>query len=154
RDSNDPLFLQIKEAQPSVLTAYLGKSGYQQHGERVVVGQRWMQAASDIFLGWFHTDDGRDFYVRQLKDLKGSVPFESVDPTGLVLYARVCGGTLARAPARSGDSDQLAGYLGNSDTFDQALADFAEAYADQTEHDHRLLQAAHKSGRIQAIMGK
>ena len=154
RDANDPLFLQIKEAQPSVLSDYLGKGGYQQHGERVVVGQRWMQAASDIFLGWFHADDGLDFYVRQLKDLKGSVPFESVDPSGLVLYARVCGGTLARAHARSGDSDQLAGYLGNSDTFDQALADFAEAYADQTEHDHRRLQAAHTSGRIQAIMGE
>jgi uncharacterized protein (DUF2252 family) len=152
RTINDPLFLQIKEAQASVLEPYLGKSVYKDNGERVVVGQRRMQAASDIFLGWYRDSDGRDFYIRQLQDLKGSVPVESVDPTGLRLYARVCGSTLARAHARSGDSIQIAAYLGRSARFDEALASFAAAYADQTERDYHALQAAHASGRIQAII--
>jgi uncharacterized protein (DUF2252 family) len=154
RTSDDPLLLQLKEAQASVLEPYLGKSRYRSHGERVVVGQRWVQAASDIFLGWFRGPEGRDFYVRQLADLKGSVPVESVVPAGLLLYAHVCGRTLARAHARSGDSLQIAGYLGGSPRFDEALASFAEAYADQTERDYHELVAAHRSGRIRAVLGK
>jgi hypothetical protein len=154
RKGDDPLFLQIKEAEASVLEPYLGRSPYRDHGERVVVGQRWMQAASDIFLGWYRGAEGRDFYVRQLADLKGSVPVEAVAPASLLLYARVCGRTLARAHARSGDSVQLAGYLGASGRFDEALARFGEAYADQSERDYRALVAAHRSGRIQAVLGK
>jgi uncharacterized protein (DUF2252 family) len=154
RTINDPLFLQVKEAQASVLEPYLGKSAYQHSGERVVVGQRRMQAASDIFLGWYRGPEGRDYYLRQLEDLKGSVPVESVDPIGLSLYARVCGSTLARAHARTGDSIQIAAYLGTSTRFDEALARFAEAYADQTERDYRALVEAYKSGRIQAIVTK
>jgi uncharacterized protein (DUF2252 family) len=147
----DPLFLQIKEAQASVLEPYLGKSTYRDNGERVVVGQRRMQAASDIFLGWYRSADDHDYYVRQLQDLKGSVPVESVTPTGLSLYGRICGSTLARAHARSGDSIQIAAYLGQNMAFEEALAKFAEAYADQTERDYRELVAAHTSGRIQAV---
>jgi uncharacterized protein (DUF2252 family) len=154
RTSADPLFLQVKEAEASVLEPYLGKSRYRKHGERVVAGQRWMQAASDIFLGWFRDESGRDFYVRQLEDLKGSLPVEAAAPTGLLLYARLCGRTLARAHARSGDSIQIAGYLGAGSRFDEALVAFADAYADQTERDHRALLAAHRAGRIAAVLGK
>jgi uncharacterized protein (DUF2252 family) len=154
RAIDDPLFLQVKEAQPSVLESYLGKSVYKDNGERVVVGQRRMQAASDIFLGWYRGPDGQDFYVRQLADLKGSVPVESVTPVGLSLYARVCGSTLARAHARSGDSIQIAAYLGPSMAFDQALASFAGAYADQSERDYHELVEAHENGRIQAVVVK
>jgi hypothetical protein len=150
----DPLFLQIKEAQASVLEPYLGKSTYPDNGERVVVGQRRMQAASDIFLGWYRSADDHDFYVRQLQDLKGSVPVESVTPTGLSLYGRICGSTLARAHARSGDSVQIAAYIGQSMVFEAALATFAEAYADQTERDYGELVDAHKSGRIQAVLAR
>ncbi|HEY1295683.1 MAG TPA: DUF2252 domain-containing protein [Chloroflexota bacterium] len=145
---DDPLFLQVKEAQPSVMEAYLGKGGFDNHGERVVVGQRWMQAASDIFLGWQRGDPDRDFYVRQLQDLKGSVPVESVAPAGLMLYARVCGSTLARAHARSGDSVQMAAYIGSGPSLDAALVEFAEAYADQCESDYKEFAAACKSGRL------
>ena len=149
---DDPLFLQVKEAQASVLEPYLGRSQYRDSGERVVVGQRRMQAASDIFLGWYRGAEDRDFYVRQLQDLKGSVPVESVTPTGLSLYGRICGSTLARAHARTGDSIQIAAYLGRSVAFEEAVATFAEAYADQTERDYAELVAAHKSGRIQALL--
>jgi uncharacterized protein (DUF2252 family) len=148
----DPLFLQIKEAQASVLNPYVVESNYRDNGERVVVGQRRMQAASDIFLGWYRSVDDRDFYVRQLQDLKGSVPVESVTPTGLSLYGRICGSTLARAHARSGDSIQIAAYLGQGMAFEEALATFADAYADQTERDYRELVKAQKSGRIQAVL--
>jgi uncharacterized protein (DUF2252 family) len=151
RNIDDPLFLQFKEAQPSVLEAYLEKSKYPNHGERVVVGQRWMQAASDIFLGWQQGDEGRDYYVRQLQDLKGSVPVESVTPAGLTLYAHVCGHTLAHAHARSGDSIQIAEYLGRSAAFDEALLHFAEAYADQCERDYREFVAACDSGRLPTV---
>jgi uncharacterized protein (DUF2252 family) len=154
RSIEDPLFLQLKEAQASVLEPYVGKSGYQDSGERVVVGQRRMQAASDIFLGWGRGAEGRDFYLRQLADLKGSVPVESVVPSGLNLYARVCGQTLARAHARSGDSVQIAGYLGTGARFDEAMATFAETYADQSERDFQALEAAYKSGRIKAVLTK
>jgi len=158
RDGNDPLFLQIKEAQTSVLEPYLGKSQYKNHGQRVVAGQRLMQATSDIFLGWVHakkTLDGveRDFYVRQLWDWKTSVDLDVILPKGLELYGEVCGFLLARAHARSGDRIAIASYLGKGDTFDQALADFAVAYADQNERDHAALRQAAGDGRIQVQEG-
>jgi len=154
RDADDPLFLQVKEAEASVLEPYAGKSIYPNSGQRVVVGQRRMQAASDIFLGWVRGTEGRDFYWRQLHDLKGSVPIESVAPVGLNVYARLCGQTLARAHARSGDSVQIAAYLGASTRFDEAIASFAEDYADQTADDYQQLVASHRGGRIQALLGK
>ena len=157
-DGVEPLFLQAKEAQPSVLAEYAGRSRYTNQGERAVAGQHLMQAESDIFLGWTRVtnpEDGvnRDFYVRQLKDWKFSVPIEMMLPEGLTLYARLCGWTLARAHARSGDRIALAAYLGGSDTFDQAIADFAETYADQNELDYAALQAAVKAGRAEAVTG-
>jgi uncharacterized protein (DUF2252 family) len=161
-DGTEPLFLQIKEAQESVLAAYCGHSKYKHQGERVVAGQHLMQAESDIFLGWTHAIGGldgdsggvdRDFYVRQLKDWKFSVPIERMAPKGLRSYARMCGWTLAHAHARSGDRIALAAYLGESDTFAHALVDFAETYAEQNELDYEALQAAAKSGRIEVIMG-
>ncbi len=150
RDEEDPLFLQVKEAGASVLESYVKSNTYEHHGHRVVAGQRLMQAASDIFLGWFRGTGGRDFYWRQLKDMKGSANVESLSPDELVLYAGLCGWALARAHARSGDRVQIAGYLGKSERFDGAIADFAEAYADQTERDHASLCAAVKSGRVPA----
>jgi uncharacterized protein (DUF2252 family) len=153
-DGVEPVFLQAKEAQPSVLADYCGRSQYTNQGERVVAGQHLMQAESDIFLGWTHTPgpDGvdRDYYVRQLKDWKFSLPIERTVPSGMVVYARVCGSTLARAHARSGDRVALAAYLGGSDAFDQAIADFAETYADQNERDYTALQGAVKDGRAKA----
>jgi uncharacterized protein (DUF2252 family) len=153
RDAEDPLFLQIKEAQASVLEPYLGKSAYENHGERVVAGQRLMQATSDIFLGWLRsteTLDGaeRDFYVRQLWDWKTSVDLDTILPEGLALYGEVCGFVLARAHARSGDRIAIASYLGKGDTFDRSLAEFAVAYADQNERDHAALRKAADEGRI------
>ena len=154
-DGVEPLFLQAKEAQPSVLAGYCGRSQYNNQGERVVAGQHLMQAQSDIFLGWTRVPnpaDGvdRDFYVRQLKDWKFSVPIEALLPVGMTIYARLCGWTLARAHARSGDRIALAAYLGRSAKFDQAIADFAETYADQNELDYAALQAAVKDGKAQA----
>ena len=157
RDEKDPLFLQVKEAQASVLSPYLGASQYANQGERVVAGQRLMQAASDIFLGWQRTlgldGEYRDFYVRQLRDWKFSFPIEAMVPEGLRMYAAVCGGTLARAHARSGDRIAIAAYLGNSDVFDRAIADFASAYADQNERDYNALAEAAASGRVIAERG-
>jgi uncharacterized protein (DUF2252 family) len=157
RDQSDPLFLQIKEAQPSVLSPYLGASRYANQGERVVAGQRLMQSASDIFLGWLRVRglDGqfRDFYFRQLRDWKYSVPIEAMIPHGMRVYAELCGGTLARAHARSGDRIAIASYLGGSDVFDRAIADFAAAYADQNERDFEALTEAAASGRITAERG-
>jgi len=139
RDSSDPLFLQAKEAQPSVLEPYVGASPYRNHGRRVVEGQRLMQAASDVFLGWVATrgldDEHRCFYVRQLWDGKGSAEVERMSPPDLTLYAGLCGEALARAHARSGDRFAIASYLGKGEAFDKALARFAEAYADQNEKD-------------------
>ncbi len=157
-DGVEPLFLQAKEAQPSVLAEYAGRSQYNNQGERVVAGQHLQQAQSDIFLGWTRVPnpvDGvdRDFYVRQLKDWKFSVPIELMLPEGLALYARLCGWTLARAHARSGDRIALAAYLGGSAKFDQAIADFAETYADQNELDYAAFQAAVKEGKAEAITG-
>ena len=150
RDESDPLFLQVKEAGASVLERYVESNTYEHHGHRVVAGQRLMQAASDIFLGWFRGTGGRDFYWRQLKDMKGSAIVEDMSADELVLYGGLCGWTLARAHARSGDRVQIAGYLGKSERFDRAIAEFAQAYADQTERDHAALCAAVKSGRLPA----
>ena len=153
-DGTEPLFLQAKEAQPSVLAAYCGRSQYTNQGERVVAGQHLMQAESDIFLGWTHNPGpdkvDRDFYVRQLKDWKLSAPIEAMIPSGMAVYADLCGWTLARAHARSGDRIALAAYLGGSGAFGQAIADFAETYADQNEDDYAAFQAAVKDGRAQA----
>ena len=158
RDGGDPLFLQFKEAQPSVLERFTGSSGATNQGERVVAGQHLMQASSDIFLGWLHVENGidgkaRDFYGRQLKDWKGSFETEGTLPAGMALYGQACGWTLARAHARSGDDIAIASYLGGGDAFDRAIADFAEAYADQNERDYRALVDAVKAGRIQAQTG-
>jgi uncharacterized protein (DUF2252 family) len=157
-DATDPLFLQIKEAQQSVLEPYLGKSAFGNHGQRVVEGQRLMQSTSDIFLGFIHNPSGldgqpRDFYVRQLWDWKTSVNLEIIAPRGLELYAQVCAWTLARAHARSGDRIAIAAYLGRSDVFDNAIADFAEAYADLNERDYKALRQAAASGRIEVQEG-
>jgi len=153
RGEEDPLFLQVKEADASVLESYLPRSIYKNHGHRVVAGQRLMQAASDIFLGWLRGPGGRDFYWRQLRDMKGSVKVERLSPGELTLYARICGWALARAHARSGDRVQIAAYLGKSERFDGAIADFAKAYADQTERDHAALYAAVKSGKVTSDAG-
>jgi uncharacterized protein (DUF2252 family) len=158
RDGQDPLFLQMKEAEHSVLEEFLGASEFSNHGERVVVGQRLMQATSDIFLGWTHVDAGldgraRDFYGRQLKDWKGSAEIEQMVPQGMATYGKLCGWTLARAHARSGDRVAIASYLGSSDSFDRAIVSFSEAYADQNERDYKQLASAVKSGRITAQSG-
>jgi uncharacterized protein (DUF2252 family) len=157
RDDQDPLFLQLKEAEASVLEPFLGASEFDNHGQRVVEGQRLTQAATDIMLGWLRTagPDGveRDYYVRQLWDAKGSALVELMNATALTEYARICGETLARAHARAGDSVAIAGYLGRGDTFDRALATFAEAYADQNEQDYAAVQAAVNSGEIVAEEG-
>jgi len=156
-DGQEPLFLQAKEAQESVLAPYAGPSQYTNQGERVVAGQHLMQAASDIFLGWQRTTGmdniERDFYVRQLRDWKASADIERMNPRGMAVYASLCGWTLARAHARSGDRIAIAAYLGKSDAFDSAVADFAELYADQNELDHAALAAAVKEGRAQAETG-
>lgn len=153
RDEDDPLFLQVKEAEASVLEGYLPQSTYGHQGQRVVAGQRLMQAASDIFLGWLRGPGGRDFYWRQLRDMKGSAKVERMSPDELVLYAGLCGWALSRAHARSGDRVQIAAYLGKGERFDNAMADFAEAYADQTERDHAALCAAVKSGKVASEAG-
>jgi uncharacterized protein (DUF2252 family) len=155
RDSSDPLFLQIKEAQRSVLEPYAAASEFDHQGERVVHGQRLMQAASDVMLGWVRAEgiDGnsRDFYVRQLWDWKRSARIESMDARGLTAYAEICGMTLAHAQARGGDRIAIAAYLGKSNVFDLAMADFAETYADQSERDYEALQAAVADGRVEAL---
>jgi uncharacterized protein (DUF2252 family) len=157
RDTNDPLLLQVKEAPPSVLEEFVGRSRYANSGQRVVEGQRFMQAASDIFLGWQRTRgmDGvaRDFYVRQLRDWKTSLEVEVMQPRGMTVYAELCGWTLARAHARSGDRVAIAAYLGSGNVFDRALARFASDYADQNARDHQALLDAIKSGRVQAVTG-
>jgi len=154
RDAHDPLFLQIKEATASVLEEHLGKSRYDQHGERVVQGQRMMQAASDIYLGWTKgLDVNRHYYWRQLRDMKGSVLVELMTPLGLTFYARICGWTLARAHARSGDPVAIAAYLGASEAFDKSITDFSERYADQNERDYQEFVTAVRSGRLEAVEG-
>ncbi len=157
-DQSDPLLLQVKEAQRSALSAFAGASRYANQGQRVVAGQRLMQASSDIFLGWQRVQAGldglsRDFYVRQLRDWKFSLDIRAMRPRGMKTYAEVCGWTLARGHARSGDRIAIAAYLGRSDVFDQAIADFAVAYADQNERDYAELVGAVASGRITADIG-
>ena len=153
-DAQDPLFLQVKEATASVLEAYLPKSRYRQHGERVVHGQRMMQAASDIYLGWTKgLDVSRHFYWRQLRDMKGSAEVESMVPAALTFYAQTCGWTLARAHARSGDPIAIAAYLGADDTFDRSITDFSKRYADQNEHDYEQFVDAVRTGRLEARTG-
>jgi len=155
RDDDDPLFLQAKEAGPSVLEPYLGRTPYANHGQRVVEGQRLMQSASDILLGWLRdkTDDPRDLYVRQLWDQKGSPAVDTMPPADLADYGRLCGWTLAKGHARSGDPVAIASYLGTGDVFDVALGTFAEHYAEQNERDYEALQQAAASGRIEAQRG-
>jgi uncharacterized protein (DUF2252 family) len=156
-NGGDPLFLQAKEAQASVLSGFTRASGFKNQGQRVVAGQQLMQASSDIFLGWQRAEgpDGveRDFYLRQLRDGKGSVVVETMVPDGMAFYASICGQTLARAHARSGDRVAISAYLGSSDRFDQAIADFAEIYADQNAIDHAALVDAITDGRIAAQTG-
>ena len=156
RDDRDVLFLQLKEAQASVLERFVGASEHDNHGRRVVVGQRLMQAASDIFLGWIRIEEPvghRDYYVRQLHDWKGGAEIETFRPEGATMYGRLCGGTLARAHARWGDRIAIASYLGKADGFDRAVADFASAYADQNERDYEAFADAVRSGRIAAVTG-
>ncbi len=158
RDDQDPLFLQLKEAEASVFEEFLGPSEFSNHGERVVTGQRLMQASSDIFLGWLHVEEGidggdRDFYGRQLKDWKGSAEIERMPPSGLAQYGRLCGWTLARAHARSGDRIAIAAYLGRGRVFDRAIVEFSHAYAEQNKRDYKALAAAVKSGQITAETG-
>jgi uncharacterized protein (DUF2252 family) len=148
RDEDDPLILQAKEATASVMEEHVGDCGYANHGERVVVGQRLMQATPDIFLGWTRGPGGRDFYIRQLWDMKGSVDTATLPPDGLGFYGGICAWALARAHARSGDSVAISAYLGTTDTFDGAVADFAEAYADQNARDHAAYVAAIREGRV------
>jgi uncharacterized protein (DUF2252 family) len=158
KNDSDPLFLQIKEAQESVLCRFTGSSKFNNQGQRVVAGQRLMQASSDIFLGWQRTEAGldglpRDFYVRQLRDWKLSIDIETLLPRGLRLYGQLCGWTLARAHARSGDNVAIAAYLGDTDTFDQAITQFAAAYADQNDRDYHALTDAITAGKITAEPG-
>jgi uncharacterized protein (DUF2252 family) len=151
-DSNDPLLLQIKEAQASVLERHLGPSTHSNHAERVVSGQRLMQAASDLFLGWTRLGS-TDYYIRQFRDMKLSVNLETLIPDGFIEYCRFCGWALARAHARSSDPAQISGYLGRSDTFDRAIAAFAETYANQTERDHAAFVAAVRADKaVQALL--
>ena len=154
RDQQDPLFLQVKEATRSVLEDHLPKSRFKQPGERVVQGQRMMQAASDIFLGWTKgAQDNRYLYWRQLRDMKGSAIVESMKPLGMNFYANACGWTLARAHARSGDPIAIAAYLGKSDKFERSITDFSERYADQNEKDYEAFADAVRAGRLEAVEG-
>ena len=158
RNESDPLFLQVKEAEASVLSRFVGASKYNNMGQRVVAGQRLMQATSDIFLGWQRNEIGldghpHDFYIRQLRDWKYSIAIEALIPRGMRIYGELCGWTLARAHARSGDRIAIAAYLGNSDVFDKAITQFATAYADQNELDHKALVDAVASGRLTAESG-
>jgi uncharacterized protein (DUF2252 family) len=146
---SDPIFLQVKEASASVLEPHLGPSEYPHHGQRVVVGQRMMQAFPDIFLGWTEArQTGRHYYVRQLHDMKGSADITRLEPAELAAYGATCAWTLARAHTRSGDAAVIAGYLGSGPTFDRAIAGFAESYADQNQLDFEALTTAAREGRV------
>ena len=148
---DDPLFLQVKEARASVLEPYAGKSVYSNHGERVIVGQRMIQSASDVFLGWTRAKAGFDVYIRQLRDMKMSALVEGWDFDMLRMYTRVCAWSLAQAHARTGDAAMISGYMGSGRTFDDAICEFAVDYADQTIGDHKAFAKAIRDGRIQAI---
>jgi uncharacterized protein (DUF2252 family) len=147
---HDPLLLQFKEALPSVLEPYAGKSRYVNHGERVVTGQRMLQSASDVFLGWTQDDKGRDYYFRQLRDMKMKIDLENMSKSDWLEYVAICGWTLARAHARTGDAAVIGGYVGTNDAFDSALEKFAASYADQAERDHATLVKAVRAGRLKA----
>jgi uncharacterized protein (DUF2252 family) len=149
-DEHDPLFLQFKEALPSVLEPYAGKSRYDNHGERVVTGQRMLQSASDVFLGWTRDDEGRSYYFRQLRDMKMRIDLDEMSKEEWIEYVEICGWALARGHARTGDAAKIAGYLGKNVKFDEAIAKFAVAYADQTERDHATLVKAIRAGRVSA----
>jgi len=151
RDRDDPFFLQVKQATRSVLEDHLPKSRYKSSGERVVQGQRMTQAVSDVFLGWYSGRDGRHYYWRQLRDMKGSAMIEAMTPSGLERYVKICALTLARAHARSEDPVAIAAYLGLSDRFDCAIARFSERYADQNERDYEAFTGAIRSGRLHAV---
>lgn len=153
RGEDDPVFLQIKQAEASVLEAHAGRSPYANHGRRVVLGQRLVQGASDIFLGWYRDREGFDYHVQQLMDMKGSVDIAAMSSEDLRLYGIACGWALARAHARSGDAAAISGYMGDADVFDRAVTAFAEAYADQTERDHARLLAAVECGEVTARTG-
>jgi uncharacterized protein (DUF2252 family) len=153
-DANDPLFLQVKEARRSVLEPYTGKTPVEHNGQRVVLGQRMMQSASDIFLGWAKVPAGRDYYVRQLRDMKMSAQVEAQSPQTMRSYARLCGKTLARAHDKAGDAAAIAGYLGENDDFDRALGDYALAYADQVERDYAAFSKAVRSGRLKSDLSE
>jgi hypothetical protein len=158
RDGRDPLFLQIKEAQASVLEKYTSPSVFANHAERVVAGQHLMQASSDIFLGWLRVDpagkeSAQDFYGRQLRDWKGSAEVEQMDPAGMAAYGRLCGWTLARGHARSGDRIAIASYLGRGPRFDRAIVAFSQAYSEQNRRDYGALTAAAESGRVRVEPG-
>jgi uncharacterized protein (DUF2252 family) len=145
---DDATVLQFKQALPSVLEAYAGKSRYTNHGERVVTGQRMLQAASDVFLGWTRVDAGRDYYFRQLCDMKMKFDLDSMSKSGWLEYVQICGWTLARAHARTGDAALIGGYLGKSSKFDDAIGEFAVTYADQTERDYEALLKAIRAGKV------
>jgi len=151
-EENHPLMLQFKESRRSVLEPYAGKSAYDNQGQRVVIGQRLMQSSSDIFLGWARSRRGFDFYVRQLRDTKFSIPVEGASASQLDRNAGYCGGVLARAHAKSGDAATISGYLGKSDNFDDAVAKLSIAYADQNERDHAALVKAVRAGKIEALV--
>jgi hypothetical protein len=148
--ANDPLFLQFKQASESVLAPYAGKSRYSNQGERVVTGQRMLQSASDVFLGWARDDDGCDYYFRQLRDMRMKFDVSQMPNDDWLEFVEICGWTLARAHARTGDPAKIAGYLGKGETFDRAIGSFAVAYADQTERDHALLLKAIRAGKLHA----
>lgn len=150
--NRDPLFLQVKQARPSVLEPYAGKSIYSNHGQRIVTGCQIMQSASDLFLGWTEGREGRHYYVRQLRDMKIKPLVEVFSPSMMRQYAEICGWSLARAHARSGEPAKISGYLGKGDTFDEAIADFSVAYADQNERDHELLVKAARAGRLEVFI--
>jgi hypothetical protein len=147
--AEDPLFLQIKEARASVLEPYAGKSAYENHGQRVVMGQRLIQPVSDIFLGWVEGELGFHYYVRQLRDMKIKAQVEIFEPSTMKAFAELCGWSLAASHARSGDSAKISGYLGKKEDFDEAIADFSESYADQNEQDHKALVQAVREGRLE-----
>ena len=150
----DPLILQVKEARASVLEAYAGKSIYPNHGQRVVNGHRLMQPASDIFLGWTEGRKGRHFYVRQLRDVKIKFAVETFEKARMIFFADCCGYSLALSHARSGEAALISGYLGKSETFDEAIAEFSVAYADQNEKDHAALKRAIREGKVKAVIEK
>ena len=149
---NDPLFLQVKEARASVLEPYAGQSVYPNHGQRVIAGQRLMQAATDIFLGWTAGENGRHFYIRQLRDVKISAVMEGWNSNILAIYGKLCASALARAHARSGDAALIAGYMGSSSAFDDAVGEFAVEYSDQNRRDYRAFVKAVREGRIEAVV--